>query len=251
VPVRGDVDNPKFEYGALIRDAIANMLRRIVSAPFRFIAGLLGGRGDEDLQSVNFDPGSARLMPQVREQLQKVAQALKERRQLRLVVHGAYDPQRDARALRDAVLRRALAQALDVKLQPREDPGPIAYDDPDTHRALEKLLSARAGGDAVDRFAAEYAKTSGKEVRRVNPLLAVFRRGRGDRAFYEALFDRLGQIEPLPDTVLADLAAQRARAIVDFIAQTGIDPGRIKAGKMQTLKDASKPLAAQLALEAA
>ena len=39
-----------------------------MSAPFRFLAGLLGGRGDEDLQSVNFDPGSARLMPQVREQ---------------------------------------------------------------------------------------------------------------------------------------------------------------------------------------
>ncbi|HVE51679.1 MAG TPA: DUF748 domain-containing protein [Casimicrobiaceae bacterium] len=250
VPVRGDVGNPQFDYGALIRDVIAKALMRIVTAPFRFIAELLGGRGDEDLESVNFPPGSAQLMPPVREQLQKVTRALKERPQVKLVVHGAYDPERDVRALRDVEVRRAVAQALGVKLQRGEDPGPIAYDDSDTQRTLEKLLSARAGGDAVDRFAVEYTKKTGKEARRVNPLLAVFGRGGGDRVFYEALFDRLVQIEPLPDTVLADLAAHRARAIADFIAQSGIDPERIGVGKAQIVEDRSKPLAAKLALEA-
>lgn len=251
VPVRGDVNNPQFDYGVVIREVIANTLKRIVSAPFRFIAEFLRGHGEEDLQSVAFDPGSARLMPPVRDQLQKVAQALKERHQLKLIVHGAYDPQRDARALRDKEVRRAVAQALDVKLQLGEDPGPLAYDDPDTQRALEKSLSARAGGDAVDRFAAEYAKTTGKEAHRVDPLLAAFGRGRGDRAFYEALFERLVQIQPLPDTVLTDLAAQRARAIADFIMQTGADPGHVEVGKTQAVEDRSKPIAATLALEAA
>jgi hypothetical protein len=251
VPVRGDLDNPKFDYGVLIRDAITTTLKRIVTAPFRFIAGLLGGQGDKDLQSVEFDPGSVRITPPMREQLKAVAQALNERRQLKLVVQGAYDPQRDGQALRDAEARQELVRALGVKLKPGEDPGPIAYDDPDTQRALEKLLAARAGGDAVDGFSAEYTKKSGKPVRRVNPMLAVFGRGRGDRAFYEALFERLVQIEPLPDTVLADLAAQRARAIADFIAQTGIDAGRIEVGKTQTVEDRSKPLAAKLALAAA
>jgi len=251
VPVRGDVNNPQFDYGVLIRDVIANTLKRIVSAPFRAIAELLGGHGEEDLQSVTFDPGTARLMPPARERLTKVAQALKQRPQLKLVVHGAYDQQRDAHALRDGEVRRAVAQALKVKLQPGEDPGPIAYDDPVTQRALETLLSARAGADAVDRFAAEYAKTTGKEAQRVNPLLAVFGRGKGDRAFYEALFERLVQIEPLPDTVLTDLAAQRARAIADFIAQAGTDPGHVEVGKTQAVEDHSKPIAATLALEAA
>lgn len=113
------------------------------------------------------------------------------------------------------------------------------------------MHSARAGVDAVDRFAAEYAKTTGKEVRRVNPVLAMIRRGRGDRAFYEALFERSVQIEPLPETVLEDLAAQRARAIADFIAKAGIDPGRVTLGKSQTVEDRSKPPAATLSLEAA
>ncbi|HEV2040467.1 MAG TPA: DUF748 domain-containing protein, partial [Casimicrobiaceae bacterium] len=128
VPVRGDVNNPQFDYGVVIRDVIANTLKRIVSAPFRFIAEVLGGHADEDLQSVTFDPGNARLMPPVRERLNKVAQGLKGRRQLKLVVHGAYDPQRDAQALRDGQVRRAIAQALKLKLQPGEESWPIAYD---------------------------------------------------------------------------------------------------------------------------
>jgi hypothetical protein len=251
VPVRGDLDNPKFEYGALIREAIGNVLRRIVTAPFRFIAGLFGGKADEDLQSVAFDPGSARIPPAEREQLQKVSEALKGRQQLKLVIHGGYDPQRDARALRERLLRRELAAQLGLKLQADEDPGPAALDSPDTQRALEKMMAARAGNDAVDLFAAEYAKKTGKEVNRVNPLLATFRRGRGDRDFYEALFDRLVQSQPLPDKLLPELAEQRARSIAEFMAKTGIDAGRVAVGKTQTADEGSKAPAARLSLEAA
>ena len=250
VPVRGDLDNPKFDYGALIWDAIGNVLKRIVTAPFRFIAGLFGGGSDEDLQSVKFEPGSARLLPAEREQLEKVAQALKGRQQLKLVVHGGYDPQADALALRDRLTRRELMQALGVKLGDRDEPGPVAFDDPDTQRTLEKLMTARAGPDAVDKFAAEYGKKSGKEVQRVNPVLAVIRRGRGDRAFYEAVFERLVETQSLPDTVLADLASRRAQAIADFIAKTGIDAERIAVGKTEAVEGGKAP-AAKLTLEAA
>jgi hypothetical protein len=252
VPVRGDLDSPKFEYGALIRDAIGNVLRRIVTAPFRFIAGLFGGgAGDEDLQSVVFDPGSARIPPAEREQLQKVSEALKGRQQLKLVIHGAYDPQRDGRALRERLLRRDLAAELGIKLQADEDPGPAALDSPATQRALEKMMTARAGSEAVDRFAAEHAKKTGKEVNRVNPLLATFRRGRGDRDFYEALFDQLVQSQPLPDKLLPELAEQRARSIAEFMAKTGIDAGRVAVGKTQTADEGSKAPATRLSLEAA
>jgi hypothetical protein len=112
------------------------------------------------------------------------------------------------------------------------------------------LLSARAGGNAIDLFAADYTKTTGKEARRVNPLLAALGRGRGDRDLYEALFEHLVEIEPLPDGALADLASQRARAIAALIAQAGMDAARVELGKTQTVEDASKPLAATLALEA-
>ena len=85
----------------------------------------------------------------------------------------------------------------------------------------------------------------------MNPVLATFRRGRGDRDFYEALFDRLVQTQPLPDKLLADLATERARSIADFMAKTGIDANRMAQGKTQTVEDSSKPPAAKLSLEAA
>jgi hypothetical protein len=211
---------------------------------------MFGGKGEEDLQNVAFDPGSARLIPKEREQLQKVSEALKGRSELKLVIHGTYDPQRDAQALRERLLRRELAAELGLKLAADEDPGPAALDSSDTQRALEKVMAARAGNDAVDRLAAEYAKKTGKEVRRVNPLLATFGRGRGDRDFYQTLFDRLVQSQPLPDKLLADLAAERARSIAEFMAKTGIDAGRIATGKTQTVEDSSRP-PARLSLEAA
>ena len=73
----------------------------------------------------------------------------------------------------------------------------------------------------------------------------------GQTRFYEALFGRLVQSEPLSGTELGELATQRAQAIADFVAQTGVDAGRIAVGKTQTVDDHAKPLAARLALDAA
>jgi len=56
--------------------AAANVLMRIVSALFRFIAGLFGDGINEDLESVGFAPGSAQLMPPMREQLQTVTRSI-------------------------------------------------------------------------------------------------------------------------------------------------------------------------------
>ncbi|MET0680650.1 MAG: DUF748 domain-containing protein, partial [Burkholderiales bacterium] len=104
VPVTGDVDNPQFSYRRLIREALAGLIVRVASAPFRALAGLFGG-GTEALGTVQFEPGRARLLPPEREKLDKVAQALQEKPQLKLVVHGPYDPRLDGEALRERQVR--------------------------------------------------------------------------------------------------------------------------------------------------
>src|SRR5690606_31915397 len=100
IPVSGDVGDPKFDYGQVIRNAIGSALRSIVSAPFRALASLFGGRDVEEVRRVLFDPGSDRLLPAEQEKLEEIAKALQARPELRLVVHGPYDPVQDARALR-------------------------------------------------------------------------------------------------------------------------------------------------------
>jgi outer membrane protein OmpA-like peptidoglycan-associated protein len=55
-----------------------------VSAPFRALGRLFGGV-DEEVASIEFTPGSARLRPPEREKLDKVAHVLSERRELTLI----------------------------------------------------------------------------------------------------------------------------------------------------------------------
>src|SRR5207244_7774376 len=76
VPVAGNVGNPQFDYGTVIRGAIGNVLTSLVTAPFRLLAGLLGGGKSEEIRSVEFAPGSDRIAPAQRENLDGLAQAL-------------------------------------------------------------------------------------------------------------------------------------------------------------------------------
>jgi hypothetical protein len=251
VPVHGNVGSPEFDYGKVIRAAIANVLTRIVTAPFRALAGLFGKRDAEAVRTVSFAPGSDAIAPAEREQLDAIAKALSARPQLGLVVKGPYDPAQDARELKRRAARLELARAVGAKLEAGQDPGPIAYDRADTQRALEKLLAQRAGPDAMAQLEKAFAKRTGRQPDRVNPVLGLFGRGSKDTEFYEAVFDRLVDAEPLPDTAVRELAASREQAIVETLAKAGIDRRRLSSGGLAQVKaDPKKGITTELALEA-
>jgi uncharacterized protein involved in outer membrane biogenesis len=212
LPVRGNVDHPEFSYGHLVWQALVTVITRVATAPFRALAGLFGGDA-ERVQNIVFEPGSDAVQPPEREKLQKVADVLGKRAGLKLTVHGGYEAKVDGEALRSLHVRQDLARRLEVKLKPAEDPGPVAFDQVKTQRALEALLTERRGAKAVDEFEKEYEKRAGKKADRANPVLALVGRGGGDRAFYEALFRRLVEIAPLADAEVKDLGKRRADAI--------------------------------------
>lgn len=125
-------------------------------------------------------------------------------------------------------MRADLAAREGLKLAMGEYPGPLGFDSAKTQRALENMLSERAGGDAVAQFVEAFRKAAGREVGRVNPVLAVMGRGAGDRALYEALHQRLIELRDLPPSALADLANARTDAITHaFINSTKFDPARL------------------------
>jgi len=232
VPVSGNVDNPQFSYGALIRDAIAGALGRIVTAPFRALASLFGG-GGEELSKVRFTAGSARLYPPQRESLQKIARGLQERPQLKVVVHGPYDAKRDAERLQRDPVRIELARAMGQALKPGEDAGPIAYSDPETQRAIEQLYVARVGRDGMRTYSAQYAKEHGKESSALNPDER--------RAYFEEMFSRLVETYPVAESALQKLAAERAQAISAALAEAGVEQSRIELGPVREIKDEAEP----------
>ncbi|MHB1014390.1 MAG: DUF748 domain-containing protein [Desulfurivibrionaceae bacterium] len=243
VPISGNIDHPEFSYGTVIRKALFNLLTKIVTAPFRALASLFGGHA-ENLDAILFAPGRADLAPPEQEKLEKVAEALDKRKQLQLIVHGGFDPHLDGTALKSEHVRRTLAQKLGVKLEPDEDPGPVAYDNAKTQRTLEKMAGGRLAA-----FQTGYEETTGKKVNRVNPALALIGRASEDSDFYRALFDYLVETAPLPQAELQTLAEQRGMAIVqDLTGRAKADPTRITAGAAVQTEEQDKAVPAKLEL---
>ncbi len=232
VPVRGDLDNPSFSVASAVKQALSNVLRRLVSAPFRAL-GRLFGRSTDSLASIDFQPGSAKIAPQEREKLDALVRALSERPRLKLVVSAPYDAQRDASVLQRELARRQLAQALGRNIPQGEDPGPIAYDDPATRRALEQLLQ-QAAGEALAELRAKFGGASD---------------GVG-RAFYQAVFEHIASNQALRDSSIQLLATERARAIVRYLEQHGVQPERVQTGRLAPVRAEDGPVSAQLQVAA-
>ena len=66
IPVTGNLGDPQFELGGAIRSAIGDAIGNVVSAPFRFLAGLVGA-GEEDLQRIAYPAGRSDLTPPQRQ----------------------------------------------------------------------------------------------------------------------------------------------------------------------------------------
>lgn len=210
IPVSGSLDDPQFSYGQLIGKAIANLLTRIVTAPFRALGALLGGgAGEQALESVAFDAGRSDLLPPEREKLAKVAAALARRPGLAVSVQPRFDPQGDAQALRERALRAAVARATGHSVAAGEEPGPVSTADPATRAALETLYTRRFG---------------------LGELVALRQRG-GE--MHGAMLQRLVQAQAVDEGMLRALAGSRGTAIQAELAARGVAPQRLQVGAVE------------------
>ena len=98
VPVEGDLNDPHFDYGKVVSDAVSKIITNIVSSPFAALGSLVGGSGGE-LSHIEFEFGSATLRPEQIEKLDKLAKALQERPGLRLEITGRADKEDDRSVL--------------------------------------------------------------------------------------------------------------------------------------------------------
>ncbi|HYX65106.1 MAG TPA: DUF748 domain-containing protein [Burkholderiales bacterium] len=206
IPVSGDLRNPQFDLGGLIAKALRNTLGRVVSAPFRLIASLLGRGGNEKLDEVRFDPGSASLSPPEEETIAALAKALGERPRLKLSIEGGYDPQADGKALARAELLRELAQRAGYGAAAGGSaPSGIDPRDPKIVHAAERLFLSR-GGQAIDLSALEPRRP-----------------GYGRR-----LLDVLAEKTNLEGDSPPALARERAETVREALVGRGVDRARIE-----------------------
>jgi hypothetical protein len=237
MPIRGNIDHPEFSYGHLVRQALLNLLTKIVTSPFRALGAMLGTTS-ENPDLILFEPGRAELAPPEQEKLKNVAEVLGKRPEFHLTVHGGFAPSLDGTAIKRSQLRRTLVQKFGTK------PGAMAFDNAKTQHALEKLA-----GDKLPAFQAGYEETTGQKVKRVNPALALLGRASEDSAFYRALFKHLVETAPLPQAELQTLGEQRGLAIVqELTSRFEGDPARISIGPAVQTEEQDKTIPAKLEL---
>jgi uncharacterized protein involved in outer membrane biogenesis len=106
LPVSGDLNNPEFRVLPIVWQTLRNLVLRAAQAPFKFIAGLVSGAEEVNLDRVQFSAGSADLDPQAKGVLNTLAAALKQRPNLRLEVQGVSAQAGDGAQLAEQRLQR-------------------------------------------------------------------------------------------------------------------------------------------------
>lgn len=198
LPVSGNVNDPQFDFGAVISNALADLLGNLVTAPFRALAGLFGSEGGDKLDHIDFVPGRAGLEPPEKEKLQHVAEILQKRPQIDLAVTGVTDPDADRQRLqRDALDAEMTKELGDRNTVDRQ------------RRYLETQFEKKIGADKL----AAVKQTFPQE---------------DDPAYISALRKEVAKTEPVDEKGLAALAQSRAKAVADALKQIpGFDPKRV------------------------
>jgi len=144
IPVSGSLNDPQFSLGGIIFHAFMNILTRAATAPFRLLAGAIGGiagGSGEDLSYVVYAPGRATLSDDSRKRLDTVATALNARSALKLSIAGRIDPTVDKPGLREAKVddqvRARLNESEDTTLTENDKIPPDLY-----NKYLKKVYKA-------------------------------------------------------------------------------------------------------------
>ena len=234
LPVTGSLDDPQFSYGKIIWKAVVNVLTKLVTAPFRALGSLLGISSDK-LEAVEFDFGTATLLPPEQEKLKAVGQALAKRPQLALSIAPAYEVKGDTRAIQELWIRRDVAQRMGLKIDPGNEPGPVDTTNPRAQKALEELYGERFGKQGgVRAIKAEYAK-----AKEAGPSL------------HAAMLERLTLQIPVTEAELQRLAQARGEAVKQTLITLGqVDGAKIGVSEAVKNADGGKLVASKMNLQA-
>lgn len=208
LPIRGNLADPDFKYGRVVISTLLNLLGKVVASPFSLLGKLVpGGGSGDDLQFVEFQPGSAVLADDEVKKLALLEQALDERAGLRLDIKGTTDAVVDGAALR----RRKLMDRLVTKLR-RERGKPVG---PEEVSAEEEQ---RFVAELFAELQAKQAGVSGKTAEQAESTPPSA----------EEMKERVLAEIPVADADLEFLAMERGEAVRTRLLESGkLGNGRV------------------------
>jgi flagellar motor protein MotB len=180
------------------------------------LGSLVGGR--EDLGEVEFAAGEVTLNKENQERLRQLADALKKRPQLAVVVQGNSSFEEDKKAMQQqAVLTKVATVCKGPDTVSRPAGWLLEKENQSELRKINKALALKSEADRKSEIKAE-------EPNLVDEALT--------QKTYEQMFKDICEKQTISDQALTALADQRALSIVQYLIESGqLDATRISMKK--------------------
>ncbi|QEY18297.1 DUF748 domain-containing protein [Cellvibrio sp. KY-GH-1] len=211
LPVQGNINDPKFDYGKTLRKAIRKLITNVAAAPFRFLAGLVGVGKNKDLGYISFFAGRTDLSPAQTEKVNQIGEALIKRPDLQIDIPGVYSVSFDTHALQEQKFETRLREQLSQS-QSDANIGSRKY-----ISTLENLYTEAHLSPSLDALKNAAQATTGNE-------------DNADQLSYaRTIKEKLVAIEAVSQADLLQLANQRAQVVYGQLAKiSGIKATQIK-----------------------
>lgn len=210
LPVRGDLNDPKFSIGGIVAQAFLGLILKAVTSPFSLLGSLIPA-GTPDLSHLQFPAGMSTPGPETMTALQTLADVLGKRPAMNISVTGQADPETDRRAMFELQFLRKLqvVKYADLSRREREETTPEQLEI--TAEEYPDLLWQAYKDEPVEKE--KNALGIHREVPR------------------EVQEEKLRELIRVTDDDLVRLAASRAEFIRNYlVGELKVDPNRVFLG---------------------
>jgi len=236
VPVDGNLDDPNFHLGPIIWKVVVNLVTKIVTSPFKLLGSLFGG--GENLNIIEFAPGSAAIDPAATAKIESLRKAMASRPALKLEIPEASCPEADSAALASRGWQDAQTALARAELgKHADDPGAVEalLRDPKQYRSALQRALERAGIQAPAPQPAQGASKADTQAAEI-------------AASEAALKEKVAVVGPAALEALGRARADRAQNAL--LADSGMDPKRVfLVAKVRAKCAADAPVGMELALQ--
>lgn len=263
VPIEGSLDDPKFRIGKVVTRAVLNILTKVATSPFSLLGAAFGGSSGDELSYQDFAPGSAELTPADKQKLDTLVKALYDRPGLSLEIAGSVEPASDRdgiqRVALDKQLRLQKWQSLRKADRATMTPDEITLTPPERARFIKKLFGeAQAAGKITPELiaantnlavaAAQISRSQKVQIEKGATILMKGSTAPASAGFTNAppaasVLPPVTDPEealllatfPAGENELETLAADRAKAVRDYLLQSGkVEAARLFLTESQT-----------------